>query len=739
MGIQGLLPLLKSIERPVHLKDYAGKTLAVDGYVWLHKGAFSCAQELCLGQLTNKYVTYFMRKIEMFKFFGVKPYVVFDGGYLPSKASTEQERLSRREESKKQALDLHRAGKSKQAMDQFRKCVDVTPEMAFEVILALKAAGVDFVVAPYEADAQLAYLEKHGLVDGIVTEDSDLLVFGCKKVIFKLDQFGAGTEILFDQLSRVQEVSFQDWTLTEIRHMCILAGCDYLPSIPGMGLKTAQRLLRRYKTYDKVLRHVRMENTSMKIPSSYEMEFRQADLTFLYARVFDPRSKSMVHLNPIPDDLQELMLTEEYHFLGPPLEPAVILGIAEGRISPIDKTPLSGSVNQRPNYYVKHSYVGKENRPAAGKAINTYFQKTFTTTTSTHTGTQKREFPKNDNFATIKRRVLEASPKPDSFDNMSSIFPPTTQPYQHRCSPEPTSQSRNVIVESRSRFFGLFDTIDTTDDCDTSTTTAPTAQDTRSSTPRQDSGIGLDEAALLHSVDMPKVQSPTKRRESMSRSPKKSRPATANEAVASPEKVSAPVESKAEEEEVVEYKRAEAKVIQGWREKFSNTAQPGRTPGLRRAFQNCGRIQLNPKARSAVSTTTSSGVRPPTQTTTSISNSTTSSRTAEPLARTVDTQLENAEAQSGFSVYHLESGRLLPDLTYVSEATIVKTITRSADSTRRLSGSSSSSPSSTSPSSSTNTSQSLIEEEEEDARPKLCLDRFRFTASSSSVPVRAQH
>lgn len=57
MGIQGLLPLLKSIERPVHLKDYAGKTLAVDGYVWLHKGAFSCAQELCLGQPTNKYAS----------------------------------------------------------------------------------------------------------------------------------------------------------------------------------------------------------------------------------------------------------------------------------------------------------------------------------------------------------------------------------------------------------------------------------------------------------------------------------------------------------------------------------------------------------------------------------------------------------------------------------------------------------------------------------------------------------
>lgn len=54
MGIQGLLPLVKSIEKPVNLKDYAGMTLAIDGYVWLHKGAFACAQEICLGQPTDK-------------------------------------------------------------------------------------------------------------------------------------------------------------------------------------------------------------------------------------------------------------------------------------------------------------------------------------------------------------------------------------------------------------------------------------------------------------------------------------------------------------------------------------------------------------------------------------------------------------------------------------------------------------------------------------------------------------
>ena len=37
-------------------------------------------------------------------------------------------------------------------------------------------------MAPYEADAQLTYLQKEGVVDLVITEDSDLLVFGCGKV-----------------------------------------------------------------------------------------------------------------------------------------------------------------------------------------------------------------------------------------------------------------------------------------------------------------------------------------------------------------------------------------------------------------------------------------------------------------------------------------------------------------------------------------------------------------------------
>jgi exonuclease-1 len=50
------------------------------------------------------------------------------------------------------------------------------------LLQALKRKGVEFIVAPYEADAQMAYLAINGLVDVVITEDSDLLTYGCPRV-----------------------------------------------------------------------------------------------------------------------------------------------------------------------------------------------------------------------------------------------------------------------------------------------------------------------------------------------------------------------------------------------------------------------------------------------------------------------------------------------------------------------------------------------------------------------------
>lgn len=59
----------------------------------------------------------------------------------------------------------------------------ISPLLAFQV---LRSENVEFVVAPYEADAQLAYLasleaEKGGIA-AVITEDSDLVAYGCQAV-----------------------------------------------------------------------------------------------------------------------------------------------------------------------------------------------------------------------------------------------------------------------------------------------------------------------------------------------------------------------------------------------------------------------------------------------------------------------------------------------------------------------------------------------------------------------------
>ncbi|KAK4160104.1 hypothetical protein QBC43DRAFT_220515, partial [Cladorrhinum sp. PSN259] len=331
----GLLPLLKSIHRPTELKKYAGETFGVDGYVWLHRGAIACAIELAQGKPTRKYVNFAMERVKMFKHFGVTPYLVFDGDYLPSKAKTEESREKRRRECMKTGLALLKAGKPSQAHMELQKAIDVTPEMARHFIEELKKENIPYVVAPYEADAQLVYLERQGIISGIVSEDSDLLVFGAKRLLTKMDGHGQCVEINRKDFCLVREISLTEWTDNEFRHMAIFSGCDYLAGINTVGLKTAYRLIRKHKTAERVIKMIRFD-TKYKLPENYLEEFKQAEHTFLYQRVFCPKKQDIVHLTE-PDVSVDL---SEMPFIGAPVETELARAIAVGDVHPITKKPI---------------------------------------------------------------------------------------------------------------------------------------------------------------------------------------------------------------------------------------------------------------------------------------------------------------------------------------------------------------------------------------------------------------
>jgi exonuclease-1 len=105
----------------------------------------------------------------------------------------------------------------------------------------------------------------------------------------------------------------------------MLSGCDYLPSIPGLGLKTSHKLLRRYKTVERILNAIRSGAVSNRLKlapvvsssgytaegcngleamMAYLRDFRVAELAFLYQRAYDPFNRRLVHLTDVPESLR---------------------------------------------------------------------------------------------------------------------------------------------------------------------------------------------------------------------------------------------------------------------------------------------------------------------------------------------------------------------------------------------------------------------------------------------------
>lgn len=352
MGIQGLIPFLQQSAQSTNVKNFAGSTVAIDAYCWLYKGAFFCADKLAKGESTNTYVLYCIKRLNMLRNFGVKPIMVFDGKCLPSKSETEAKRRQTREKNRNQAKIFLQEGNLDKAKECFQRCLDVTPEMAQQVIVACKEMEVDCIVAPYEADAQLAYLNLIGIAQLIITEDSDLLLFGCERVLFKMDSKGGGMLIEKRNIHKSLGAKAASFTFEKFRYSCIMSGCDYLPSLPGIGPVRAFKFFSLITNPDlnlalsKIPTYLKMPKLTNLVTKEYKDGFVRAVNTFLYQLVFCPMNRKLVPLNPYPKDVS----SDNMEYAGKYFPNDVALEIAMGKVNCFTMKPfLSTSSSFREN------------------------------------------------------------------------------------------------------------------------------------------------------------------------------------------------------------------------------------------------------------------------------------------------------------------------------------------------------------------------------------------------------
>jgi len=265
------------------------------------------------------------------------PVMVFDGADLPSKGGTEASRKSSRNEYRAKGMQALRMQNRAAAVEFFQRAVEVTPQMAHRVIKALRKLNVECIVAPYEADAQLAYLSNTGYVTAVISEDSDIIAFGAKVVLFKMDKEGYVDEFRQKLLGAVTSMNLSGWEPERLTQMCIFAGCDYLKSLPGLGVKKAHAAIfggaanraPLDECFRKAIARLRMEGTT--VPPDYVAEFERAYLTFQHQRVFDPVREACVPLKPIPPERDAAAMS----FIGAPLPDDIARAVARGDMHPV--------------------------------------------------------------------------------------------------------------------------------------------------------------------------------------------------------------------------------------------------------------------------------------------------------------------------------------------------------------------------------------------------------------------
>uniref|UniRef100_A0A5S6R0J5 Exonuclease 1 n=1 Tax=Trichuris muris TaxID=70415 RepID=A0A5S6R0J5_TRIMR len=335
MGIKALLSVVHPACRPSHVSEFSGMRVAVDASSWLHKAAFGCSDMIARGLQSDLHITYCMKRVQMLLHNGVHVVLVFDGANLPAKSETNAVRNERRRSMKEQGKKLAAAGKFKEAADCFRLATEVTFDVVVDVIKACQGlANVACLVAPYEADAQLCYLSKAGLIDLVISEDSDLIPFGCTKVLFKMDIYGNGQLYEQEKLHLALQISIEKFDFAKFRRSCILSGCDYVSNLPGVGIRKAMKFFSKVTSCDprKFLKMIPIYLCMPKlvISADYIERFIEAENTFLYQVVFDPTKRYQVPLNPYPDGAD----SSHFPYAGCICQAEVAILLAAGNLNP---------------------------------------------------------------------------------------------------------------------------------------------------------------------------------------------------------------------------------------------------------------------------------------------------------------------------------------------------------------------------------------------------------------------
>jgi len=209
----------------IHLSELNGKKLAVDISIYLYK--YETEDTL----IENIYLM-----LSIFRHYNITPIFIFDGKPPPEKKELLQKRKANKLEAKNEYYKLKELLDNvdqvdtieKQdiisSMDQLKKqFVFINREKIEKVKDLIRAYGSTYYDAPGEADELCAMLVIKKKVWACLSEDMDLFVYGCNRVL-RYVSLTNHTIVLYYMKGILNQL---DMTQKEFREICVLSGTDY--------------------------------------------------------------------------------------------------------------------------------------------------------------------------------------------------------------------------------------------------------------------------------------------------------------------------------------------------------------------------------------------------------------------------------------------------------------------------------------------------------------------------------
>ena len=307
MGVQDLSRELRASKKlDTKLSDFEGKILGVDTSIWLNKAIFASPEisvlfhqepRVTVGHLID---IYFDRFLTVFKENKIKVLFVLDGARNPLKASTNEARRKKSLDASEELVELIASGdydNFKKITALKKKAVYVREDITADFVRWCDKNDVKYVCAFMEAEWELCRLEKDGIIDAVVSEDSDCFVLGCKKVIqlldINIDPLGLNCTLVTGSCwtTYVNNI-LPNPTTAEMADFAVLLGVDYLDRAYGNSVNKVSRFFPKWRDIrEETLSHIQSHGqvggsrTRPGIPG-YVKTFTEASNIFQFAPCF---------------------------------------------------------------------------------------------------------------------------------------------------------------------------------------------------------------------------------------------------------------------------------------------------------------------------------------------------------------------------------------------------------------------------------------------------------------------